>query len=148
MATNNFYFENILVAIEQDEAEDFVNIFKSDMQAELKDNIKDGIIVNEYEKNGLRSYGGRVVFEVPVYYKDYQYKKVQVVVRSGYYAGLNIDYKIEYGYDEYKVEKVPKYIDKQIKVLCNKIAKIVKIYGITLKKVGQFSNGEAVYEKA
>lgn len=145
MSCPNFHHENILIAIEDEAAEDFMDCFKGDMQDELQEAIPLGCITDVYEKDGLRSYPGKVVFEVDVRYRDYLYKTVQVIVRSGYYGGLNIDYKVVEGGDH--IEKEPKYLDKKVDALCNKIKKIIESYGTPLRRVAVFSNGEAVYEK-
>jgi hypothetical protein len=102
--------------------------------------------------------------------------KLIAVIRSGYYQGANLDYEIEYSADGYENDEFDGVIDEWVYqankynnnglVQANRskvenwlentknemIEKLEKIYSeysdVKLVKVGQFSNGEAVYEKA
>jgi len=151
MSTCNFYYENILIAIEDDGVEDFMDYQKADLQNELQDAMPSGSIVDEYEKDALRSYGGCVIFRVKVYSgAGYEYRIVEVVYRGGYYAGMNIDYKVVEGDDLWRIEDEKigtKGLDKKVASICKKIERICKTYGTELKVVARFSNGETMYEK-
>lgn len=150
MATNNFYFENMLIAISEEDVQSFFAYDEDNLQLDLKYEIPNGVIVDEYEKDALRSYGGRVIFRVHVYVRELEYQAVEVVCRGGYYSGLNLDYKVSEGDCHWSIldKKMPtKAADKKVVSICKKIEKICGEYGVALRKVGQFCNGEAVYEK-
>jgi len=175
MSTNNFKYKNVLVVLPDfsfdnrcldedcehfesegincehvDDYYDFdtegYNMYKKEMQEKLSA-IKlpkciGGGDSDRYDSD--RNYGGTIIYDFSVYNKDGDiYTAVEVVIRNGYYADMNIDYTVnrEYGDDNSK-------LDKSIKVLCNKIEKVLKKYGgKEYLKVAQFSNGEAVYQK-
>lgn len=151
MSTSNFYHQNMLVAIDDDEAQDFIDCFKNDLQHELQDAIPSGEIVDEYEKDALRSYDGWVIFRVSVSSgAGYEYAVVEVIYRGGYYGGLNIDYKVSEGYDLWRIEDEKigtKGLGKKVVSICKKIEKICGGYGTKLRRVATFSNGETIYQK-
>lgn len=174
MSTNNFSFENILVVLP-----DFNYDYKKPCKccedenceyAEL-DSEFDDLAYNEYianvqsqlEKIGFesskdeweRSYNrsgsiGRIIAKWGQ--EDNCFVKwLEVVVRSGYYGGMNIDYTIDGDFcpqDEQNkkeikhIEALQKKFDKQVA----RLEKILRKNGTEMLKVGQFSNGEAVYK--
>jgi hypothetical protein len=106
------------------------------------------------ESNYDRSYEGEIIGAFKIFDKEgFTYKRIDIVISSGYYEGRNIDYVINdiaditesmYGL----LEKEEKKLDKQTEVLCNKIKKLLKkIGGEEYVKVAQFSNGECMYNK-
>lgn len=169
MSTNNFKYENVLVVTpdftfkhdcimseceegcdREGEGEEFdqwsYDEYKKEMQITLSHiKLPKCIGGGECDRyNNDRSYGGTVIYDFQVYNKDgYIYTSVEVVIRNGYYDGMNIDYTInrEDGDDSKK-------LDKSVTVLCGKIEKVLKKYGgEEYLKVGGFSNGEAIYQK-
>lgn len=98
-----------------------------------------------------RDYCGHELFKFVISDKENNtYKEIKIVVRDGYYTGANLDYEIEDVLDWYinplsKSEEAR--LDKQVEVLCKKIEKVLKTFGEEYLKVGQFSNGEALYQK-
>ena len=144
MSTNNFAFENILIAIDDSEADLFEELTLPSIQEDLQNVFKDGYEISEYIND--RSYGGRYVFAVPVYTKGSElYKKIKVYYRGGYYSGANIDYIVGECelYDEVETLET---LDAKVERYCKSIEKILRTYGTELLKVAQFSNGEAVYK--
>lgn len=166
MSTNNFSFENILVVLpdfsfyhESEgcdcEDKDEKGICKmqgeyvgfdqyaydewiEDMQSQLEKIGFDSC--DRWDRN--RNYEGKIIAEWSVYDKNENKKSIEVVVRSGYYEGANIDYVIEDDgyYEETKAN------EKKIASKINRLEKILRKNGTEMLKVGQFSNGEAVYK--
>lgn len=163
MSANNFYFKNFLYAV--DDTDDIDGIeYEYTKEAILEDLEADeylasrckGIQSNE-DSDELRSYPSSHLQEYLVdESKKYEnFFTVEVVVRSGYYSGYNFDVNIvEYdtwgnfinvNHKDYEMTKKQK--DQLNKILQN-ISKVLANHTTELKKVGQFSNGEAVYEYA
>lgn len=114
---------------------------------------------------------------LPKTHSSILYPVASVALRSGYYSGLNLDYEVKY-YSEYSgeyfdiddlptdviAEELQGYNDRkpsssqvlstlahleiEAKTISNRIEKVLTDYSTPIVKVGQFSNGEAVYEKA
>ena len=72
------------------------------------------------------------------------YATIFVTYKSGYYYGACLDYSIEYV--DYEKPPTIHSIDKKIRSKCNAIEKVLRTLGTEVKKVAQFSNGEAVYK--
>ena len=163
MSTNNFKFENILVVLPSFNY-DYKKPCKchddEDCEYAELDSDFDHFAYNEYVKNvqsqlekigfescdGLdfnRNYGGRIIASWSIYDKNDNRKEIEVVIRSGYYDGANIDYTItEPDYVFADTKTIQKKIDSKIQHL----EKILRKNGTELLKVAQFSNGEAVYK--
>lgn len=169
MSTNNYKFENILIVIPDfkfdnrclnEECEHFeeegihcehvsdyydfdtegFNMYIKDIQSQLKKIGFDDC--GGYEKDS--SYLGKIIASIELLDKnDDVYKSMNVVVRSGYYSGENIDYTIEDNSNDKPIAK----LDKKFDTIINKVKKILRASGTELLKVAQFSNGEAVYKK-
>lgn len=162
MSANNFKFENILVVLpsfnfdykkpcnccdsedceyaELDSQfdENAYHFWIEDMQEQLE---KIGFSsCDRWDRN--RNYEGKIIAEWSVYDKNDNRKDIEVVVRSGYYEGANIDYVIEDDgyYEETKAN------EKKIASKINRLEKILRKNGTEMLKVGQFSNGEAIYK--
>lgn len=94
-----------------------------------------------------RNFGGRCIARVSFNFKDGDgYKEIEVLEFHGYYQGANIDYDLiedDYYQGDRKTKLLDKQIEKKIKALEKTIYKHCERY----IKVGQFSNGEAVYKK-
>lgn len=151
MSTCNFAWDNILVAINTDDWDDdnFDDLVHS-LGEELGEKLG-GIPTNEYEKDGNRSYPGTVVWYDTIDRADgYEYAKIQVVVRSGYYSGVNIDYTIIEGSERYEIEEEgrgTKTLARKVESIEKKLRKILPTWGTELRQLGVMSNGQAVYEK-
>lgn len=151
MGTVNFAWDNILVAVETDdwddgEYDDFIDRLGEQLGEKLG-----GVPTDEYEKDGNRSYPGRVVWYDTVNRADgYEYAKIQVVVRSGYYSGINIDYTIEEGSERFEIEEEgrgTKTLERKVRTIENKLKRILPKFGERLVQLGSFSNGEAIYSR-
>lgn len=168
MSTNNFKFENILVVVPDfrfdnrcmdEECPHFeeegvhcehvdtyyeydiegYKMWKEDVQEQLE---KIGFSSCD-RTDSDRNYSGDIIACFTFYDKHDYFKEIQVVIRNGYYDGMNIDYIVSDDgcYEETKTMK--KQVDAKIK----KLEKILRKNGTEMLKVGQFSNGEAVYKR-
>jgi len=76
---------------------------------------------------------------------------LEVVIKSGYYSGANIDYTIDGDFgieNEQNKKQIAHYeaMHRKLDRMVEKTKKILRKNGTEMLKVGQFSNGEAVYE--
>ena len=170
MSTNNFTYENICVVV-HDTTEyycDICDIYQdnnSTCESCGNDSMSDNAISDFYDEDivyfadtlsekvkGFQSEVKRkwtrkealILGDCTFYKPDGEhYATVYVTYKSGYYAGACLDYSIERE-DEYNMLKT--YEDK-IQAKCKAIAKVLRTMGTEVKKVAQFSNGEAVYQK-
>lgn len=171
MSTNNFSFENILIVIPDfgiyhdcEASECFADCNRQDEFDMFDDFAYDEYIADvqrQLEKIGFescdkwddnRNYNGKIIARWGLEDNDGMIKWLEVVIRSGYYSGANIDYTIDgdFGVENEQSKKQRKHweamnrkFDRQVE----KTEKILRKNGTELLKVGQFSNGEAVYEK-
>lgn len=171
MSTNNFKFENILIVLPDFNIYHNCEDLECDLECEESGNcigfddfgydyyITD--IQEQLEKIGFeycgeydndRNYGGKIIAKWGLQDNDGMIKWLEVVVRSGYYDGANIDYIIDGDFgieNENNKKQVAHYeamnrkFDRQVV----KVEKILRANGTELLKVGQFSNGEALYKK-
>ena len=148
MSTNNFSFENICVIVHDDTEEDDGE-FRFDMDMEfwreqLASEIKGFIPATkrEWTKNEAL-----IIGEITMHKPNGEYyASIYATYKSGYYAGACLDYVVEY--EEYLEDDAHlKTLDAKIEARTKKLAKILKTFGTPVIKVGQFSNGEAVYQK-
>jgi hypothetical protein len=150
MGTVNFAYDNILVAVDTEGWEFYeYNVLKENIGSDLELKVG-GRSIDEAE-NGPRSYPGTIVWCLAIENSEgYGYKELKVVVRDGYYGGINIDYKVEEHPDAWLIDEKrgTKTLDKKVEVLCRKVERIIKRYGTEYKTVGRFSDGTAVYKKA
>ncbi len=156
MSTNNFKFENILIVIPDftfDEGQEYDTMSYDNYVGELFTELqKIGFEeCDKWEKDN--SYDGHIIAKWGLEDTDGMIKWLEVVIRNGYYADQNIDYVIDGDFgieNEQNKKQIAHYesmnrkFDRQVK----KLEKILRANGEELKKVGNFSNGEAVYEKA
>jgi hypothetical protein len=105
MATSNFYNKNAnsIFAAEIENEWDYDDL-KLNLNSELKNTNHRYCSIDEYEKDYNRSYPGLVLgcLYKPVIVKDAEATiNVNVIVRSGYYSGVNLDWElqIETNYD-------------------------------------------------
>ena len=183
MSTNNFSFENILVVIPDfkfdnrclDEECEFFEVdleggepkcehcsnyyewdtegFKMYIQEVQEQLQKIGFDSCDRNDND-RNCGGNIIAELCLRNKsETSSRTIEVVIRSGYYDGANIDYKIIEDDDYYDGDytkgraREMKALQNKVDKIIPKIKKILRKNGTELLKVGQFSNGEAVYKK-
>lgn len=168
MSTNNFKYENILIKcpdfnfggiceecekrgieedcehIERDFDKYAYDTYIEDIQDELS---KIGFEACDKYESGRE--GGKIIAEWGQ--EDNCFiKYLQVIIRSGYYSGANIDYTIDGDFcpDEENTAEcrharmLQKQFDKQVA----RLEKILRKNGTELLKVAQFSNGEAMYQ--
>lgn len=153
MSTNNFSYDNILIVLpdfciysEGGEYLDYDNFSKDCYIKDIQHYIsKIGFSPCDISDNN-RYYPGSIIAEYNIEDSQYnKYKTIQVVIRSGYYSGENIDYIIEEGYTESKKTKT---MDSKTDKKALQLEKILKKYGgEEYLKIAQFSNGEAIYQK-
>ena len=121
--------------------------------------------------NGDRNYGGLILGTLSIE-KEYSQMDVSVtltpVIRSGYYGGVNLDWEMEYHIEGYAHDDidaidwdghfpnrpfmyegwVTTFLEESADKLKTKVEKVFADYSTPLNRVGVFSNGEAIYEKA
>jgi hypothetical protein len=171
MSTNNFKFDNILIVLpdfnlynECDECynldiecvhnqevvdfDDFsYNEYIADVQSQLG---KIGFDSCDKWDND-RNYNGKIIAGYGLEDKTGMIVWLEVVIRNGYYGGANIDYTIDgdFGIENEQNKKDIAHYEAMHRKLDRMIAKTEKILrknGTEMLKVGQFSNGEAVYK--
>ncbi len=178
MGTNNYSFKNILVVTPDfkfdnrcldEECEHFeeegihckhvsdyydydtegFNEYVEDIQSQLQKIGFENCDIND----GDRNYGGKIISELCLRNKsETSARTIEVVIRSGYYSGENIDYTIiedddYYGWDYTKGRaREMKALQNKVDKIIPRLEKILRKNGTELLKVVQFSNGEAVYE--
>lgn len=177
MATNNFhsisgnYF--VIPADDEHELDDTTENIRSEL--ETVDRISyEQLDDNE---DGLRSYPGQVIAGLTLKNsREDIYAECKIVARSGYYSGVNFDPVIafynagtgeyverdeldadevisaaEYTHDRQisrkAAEATVRRLERDAATLEKLAGEVLKKYTTPLIKVGQFSNGEAVYEK-
>lgn len=147
MSTNNFYKKN---------ASKYYacgNEGYQMLENELKDEFSSS--VNLWEKDGLRSYDGKIVSQITKNIGHFQIV-CDVIIRSGYYAGVNLDWAImitdendgmqfEFGY--YENKDLPKYMHVSVDNIIKKVEKVFERYSTPLVRTAVLSNGEAIYQK-
>jgi hypothetical protein len=90
-----------------------------------------------------RNYTANYIAEKTIYSsKDGAYKKILVLWRAGYYDGANIDFEVE---DIDEAEET-EFLKSKVAFNERKAKRIILKHCTELLKVGQFSNGEAVYK--
>jgi hypothetical protein len=121
-------------------------------------------------EDNLRGYDGHIFGTVEKLAESHKnYVSITLVCRAGYYHGVNIDYIVNYMNEdgesvtdlddfetwvpekqEYKTlsNTERKRLESQARSMSKKLHKVISQYTEGLRKVGTFSNGEAVYEKA
>lgn len=141
MGTNNFTFQNICVVVDGDNVHDFDQFI---------DNVADYLLdkVVGFERKTERAWTKQealIIGEVDFHKGNGEhYATISITYKSGYYADGCLDYVTEY--TEYS--KPVKRIEKEVIQRENRIKQVLRKFGTEIKKVGQFSNGEALYEKA
>tara|TARA_Y100000310_G_scaffold338871_1_gene429772 strand:+ start:424 stop:978 length:555 start_codon:yes stop_codon:yes gene_type:complete len=176
MGTNNFHVENAsspMFVLMNDDDEWFYE--------DALENITQVIGLEETsckDRHELRSYPSRVLGKLEkritvttgVVANEEEDIRITLlaVARSGYYAGMALDWTVEIHddyYDFFDYEEWYNYIMEERKFtderktdivrevgdisdeLIQKVEEVYELYTEKIRKVGQFSNGEAVYEK-
>lgn len=173
MSTNNFTYRNICVVV-HDTTEYYCEpceIYQQDNDTceECGELMRDNHC-NDFYGIDIENWAGLLAekikgFEVPTRRKwtrdealilgsidierknGEDYATIYATYKSGYYCGACLDYIVEYEDDSWGDEVRLKTLDKKIDVKCRQIAKVLRSFGTEVRKVAQFSNGEAVYEK-
>lgn len=128
-----------------------------------------------WEPDYNRSYPVRIIAWVSSETRRYQHCEVflsaNIIVRSGYYAGANLDYEIafhidgtEYQEDDldevclyselpgtrraYQLALAKKWFDRMYGRFTDAIEEVFAGFSTPLRLVARASNGEAIYEKA
>ena len=175
MSAQNFYNKNAsrIFANECEEEWDYEDL-KSNLNSELAKLETDNLYIDCYadeRHNGDRNYGGLILGTLSIE-KEYSQMDVSVtltpVIRSGYYGGVNLDWEMEYhiegdphdDIDDIDWEAhfpnrpfmyegwVTTFLEESADKLKTKVEKVFADYSTPLNRVGVFSNGEAIYEKA
>ena len=171
MSTNNFKYENVLVVCpdfnfyhdsEGCDCEDKDEKGICKMQGEYVDFDQFGYdeyigdVQSQLEKIGFDScenytLHGKIIAKYGMEDTDGMIVWIDVVVRSGYYDGMNIDYTIDGDFgieNENNKKQVAHYeaMHRKLDRLVEKTKKILRKNGTEMLKVAQFSNGEAMYQ--
>lgn len=173
MSTQNYKYKNVLITLPDfnlyhecdagDEVEGCpVDCEKAGEFIEFDDfayecYVKD--VQDQLEKIGFKSCekwesgrdGGKIIAKYGMYDTDGMIKWLEVVVRSGYYDGANIDYIIDGDFgieDENNKKQIKHYeaMNRKFDALVKKTEKVLRKNGTELTRVGVFSNGEAIYK--
>jgi len=169
MSTQNFKFENVLIKIpdfnmfhecdgmcesdcdradEQAEFDDFgYGEYIADVQSQLQKIGFDSCKKSDNDRN----YPGTIISKCGLEDKDGMIVWLEVVIRSGYYDGGNIDYTIDGDFgieNEQNKKQVAHYeaMHRKLDKLVEKTVKVLRKNGTEMLRVGVFSNGEAVYK--
>lgn len=169
MATNNFASVNN-TGIYTLESDEFIEDVYDNILEELRALGVDAREQDCMSSDNDRSYGGWLFgMAYGVDNGNYEYATIELLTRHGYYSGANLDYIIGYlvngeehddasldgayvwdersqDYKEISKTRV-KRLQSQGRALAKKVAKVYANNTSVMRKVGQFSNGEAVYEK-
>jgi hypothetical protein len=175
MATSNFHNVNAnkIFACKLEDEWDY-NHFISNIKSELK-NSKYYFTENGNDDSELRSYPSSVIGTIisSKQYKDFEAEiKLTVIVRSGYYEGINLDWQIGYSvgagetdeidfaqdleyvadYSPEKAKQFAGYAEKwaevETEVIVNFIEEVFENYSTPVRVVARFSNGETIYQNA
>lgn len=172
MSTQNFYNKNASLIFSSECEEWEYDDLKANLTNEFA-NLEQGSIewYPHGKWDGNRNYEGYTLGSLTTE-KGYDNMSVAVnivpTIRSGYFAGVNLDFEVEYLIEgdphesiqdidfesqfPVKTEKyeewVTAYLEKTAEALIEKVEAVFKDYTTPLVCVAVFSNGEAVYEKA
>lgn len=185
MSTPNFYNKNADFIYACEFADDFAyddlleNLLQSFRSAAANPKVKPIADFKEahdtWETDYDRSYPGRIIAWLWSETRRYQdceiFLSANIIVRSGYYAGANLDYEIgfhvdgtEYQEDDldevclrselpntrrgYQLALTKRWFDRHYVKFTDAIEAIFRQHSTPLRLVARASNGEAFYEKA
>jgi len=169
MSTSNFHNVNAsrVFACELENDYDYQDL-KDNLESELSqlDEYQDG----GHDRHELRSFPSHVLGSLNTngYWGGICIEvRVSAIIRSGYYAGCNLDWALQYstggsdwvysldqddlnyeGLNNQQATRAINWVNQVTEELITKLEKIYKDYSIPLRVVATFSNGETVYEKA
>jgi len=175
MSTSNFHNVNAsrIFACELADEFDYEDLVEN-LQAALAD------LPNDYSFSGhdpheLRSYPSRVITGLALSksYQDFSVDlELSIIIRSGYYAGCNLDWDLVYKIEGepvfetefyepirdytdcseqmalYKSEFARKWAEKTERELIRQVEAIFRQFSTPLRVAARFSNGETIYEEA
>jgi hypothetical protein len=170
MSTNNFSYRNICVVLpdfkfdnrcmeenceyfesEGNNCEHVDDYYEFDTEGfkMFKKEVQDKLVkigfepCDRSESNSNRNYEGDVIADWTIYDRNDNRKDIEVVIRNGYYDGMNFDYNVSDDgcYEETKA--MAKKVASQIK----KLEKVLIGCGEHIIRVATMSNGEAIYKK-
>lgn len=151
MATANFWWLHNAKAIytfwiwaDELESEFVYNDTKDNIQTDLQKawfSLEDEWMEND--KKLIASNSFDFAYRDSLWLRQWEFMRVDVFIESWYYEGARVDWVYTHDVDD-MTKKAYKRTQKQNKIL----DKICEAYTTPIKKVGQFSNGEAVYELA
>ena len=181
MGTSNFSSStNVIHAVDCDNEltySDTRHNLQSEFNAIDKDKSNVFEFVNKNEWDGDRNFSGKIIGQLytTLDYLGYDFSlDLNIIMRSGYYSGFNMDYEFSCGYDgdswddiESMVNDLEEYgLDSTMKGLYAihgaklrtkldtlhdelklKAIEVFKQYSDQLVVTAQFSNGETFYEK-
>lgn len=147
MSTPNFNKKNAskYYAVELQDEYDY-DVLKENLHFEFQDTA------DFWENNGE----GKVVAQIVKCFNNWEIT-FNIIIRSGYYDGANLDWDVivkdtrdytEYYYGDYEEKELPQCVNNWITSKIKKVEKIFAQYSTPLVCKGIFSNGEAIYEKA
>lgn len=153
MGTNNFRIENVCIVIPEKFSESWF-----DLSLYIREQILPEL-VSELGMEGFLGYSNDdyVIADkiVKKAHSGIEFARVMVIISNGYYHGVSLDYIVEYlEEDEYYIEEGAKQkqssktAEKSLQVFLKRLDKKLGKFGTRIIKVGQFDNGEAIYQKA
>lgn len=156
MSTNNFYNKNAskIFAIESDNDDQYPDdVMIHDLKLNIIYELPEFVGHDSPESDGNSSYGGVVfgIYHLPDEDSDIE-ARFELIIRSGYYSGYNLDWNIEVadfrdcGSTSYK--EIEGSFREKIDAKIKEIEEVYAQNSIPLVKVSQLNNGEAVYQKA
>lgn len=178
MGTGNFYNKNAnkIFACELRDEFDY-DCLIDNIRSRFREEEKKGVLTyykeDHYEKDSDRSYCGKVIASIRMCDKHYKLTdvsiEVDIIVRSGYYEGVNLDWEavvvldndkinhdeeVEvYGYgsdkeDAYYTTLIKRYAEKALAKAIALVETVFEESSTPLKVKARFSNGETWYEEA
>ena len=170
MSAPNFYAVcgRYFVLELSEEEEELQDLIVEDVKnAVIEELSKKFYLVKEDECDNIRGNEGYIFASVRKYYKVYD-KELQdyvdlgvyipLIIRSGYYGGCNLDYRIyiyldgedvsDLSYSDYLTKTNAKRLNSFINRAVKAIEKVYKEYSTEYYCRAILSNGEAIYEKA
>lgn len=170
MSTQNYFYKNILIEIpdfnfdnrcldedcsqfekEDGDCEHIDTYYTFDTEAynmyvqELQEQLEKLNFVSCNQSDNERDYHGTIIAELEIENDQGEtWRTIQVIIRSAYYSGGNLDYEVI----EHDEDIIPtKWMQKKLESKITRLEKILRKNGTELLRLGVFSNGEAIYKK-
>lgn len=159
MGTSNFHNKNAskIFAVEVEEDYEYDDLVFN-LQVEILE--QDGYNDDRYSNKALPSFPAKIIGGYQTVIDDYIDIVFEIVIRSGYYKGVNIDYElyIEPPYETYESFEdfnrcsgacldTKEKVEKEVLRMTDLFEKIAEKYSTPLKVVAVANNGETFYEK-